>query len=53
LKEGKDYAESAEFKSMADQYGVKLTGNDTADLEKLYKAATGATDEDLEGMSRD
>ena len=53
LKEGKDYKDSGEFKKIADQYGVELTGNDTADLKKVYKAATGATDEDLEGMSRD
>ena len=53
LKEGKDYKDSGEFKKIADQYGVELTGSDRADLEKVYKAATGATDEDIEGMSKE
>lgn len=55
LKKGRDYADSAVFKDLADEYGLKLTGKDTLDLQKLYAAMTSSTlaDVQAEGLSRD
>ena len=50
LKEGSDYKDSDEFKKLADQYGVTLTGQYSADLKNVYKAVTGKTEEDLGDM---